>query len=87
MTLVLGAAVLAGLWWRDAPAAALLLAAAGWLLHLGTAFRLVRATLGGAGGHAEWVRETSVRPRIARSPAWVWGWLLLGAGALVAALG
>lgn len=87
MTLVLGPMLLAWSWWRDAPAAALILIAAGWLLHLRTALRLVRATSGGAGGHAEWVRERSVRPRIRRSPAWAWGWALIAAGALLAGLG
>jgi hypothetical protein len=86
MTLPVGLALLAWFAWHGAPPAALGLIAAGWLLHLHTALRLLRASLGGAGGHAEWVRASSVRPRLRRSPAWRYGWALMAAGVLLAAL-
>jgi hypothetical protein len=86
MTLAFGPVLLAWLAWHGAPPVALGLIAAGWLVHVRTALRLVQAHLGGAGGHAEWVRASSVRPRIRRSPAWWCGWGLMAAGAALAVL-
>jgi hypothetical protein len=86
MTLILGPILLAWLAWHDASPLALALVAAGWLLHVIMTMRLVRAQLGGAGGHAEWVRASSVRPRIRRSPAWWWGWMLMAMGIALAVL-
>jgi len=86
VSLVVAPALLVWLVWRDAPPAAAALVAAGWLLHLATTLRLVRATVGGAGGHAEWVRARAVRPRLRRSPAWPLGWALMLAGVALALL-
>ena len=44
----------------------------------------MRSTLGGVGGHAEWVRAMSVRPRLDRTPAWGLGLALAAAGVLAA---
>jgi hypothetical protein len=63
---------------------ALGLLAAGLIVQVVPTARLVRSTLGGVGGHAEWVRAMSVRPRLARSPAWGLGIALAAAGVLVA---
>ena len=87
MTLILGPILLVWLAWRGAPAMALGFVATGWLLHVLMTARLVRAQLGGAGGHAEWVRASSLRPRIRRSPAWWWGWSLMAVGVALAVLG
>ena len=48
--------------------------------------RLVRATAGGVGGHAEWVRDVSVRPRLQRHPLWGWATALVVIGAAIAFL-
>jgi hypothetical protein len=87
MTLILGPILLAWLAWRGASPVPLGFVAAGWLLHVLMTLRLVRAQLGGAGGHAEWVRASSLRPRIRRSPAWWWGWTLMATGTALAVLG
>jgi hypothetical protein len=72
--------VLAWLAWRGASVVALGLVAGGVAVQAALALRLVRATTGGVGGHAEWVRETSGRPRIRRHPAWAVGAALVLAG-------
>ena len=46
--------------------------------------RLMRATAGGVGGHAEWVRDVSTRPRMRQSPAWLVGSVLVALGASLA---
>jgi hypothetical protein len=66
--------------WRGAGAIALALLAAGFLLTFVLSLRVLRASVGGVGGHAEWVRDVSVRPRLARSPAWAAGVALVAAG-------
>jgi hypothetical protein len=86
VSLLLAPLLLAWLVWRDAPALADAAVATGWLLHVVTTLRLVRATAGGAGAHAEWVRASAVRPRLRRSPAWPLGWALMLAGIGVALL-
>jgi hypothetical protein len=70
--------------WRGGPALAIALMAAGFLVHLALGLRMMRASMGGVGGHAEWVRESSTRPRLARSPAWLAGLVLVLAGLGVA---
>ena len=82
---MLAASIVALAWlaWRGAGVAALLLVASGVAVQLVLAMRLARASVGGVGGHAEWVRETSRRPRIRRSPAWALGAALVLAGLAV----
>jgi hypothetical protein len=43
--------------------------------------RVLRASVGGVGGHAEWVRDVSTRPRLSRSPAWSAAVALIATGA------
>ena len=65
---------------------ALGLLAAGLIVQVVLTLRLMRSTLGGVGGHAEWVRAMSVRPRLDRTPAWALGVALAAAGVLAALL-
>ncbi len=62
----------------------LVLLAAGVLMHVVLALRMARASTGGVGGHAEWVRDVSSRPRLERSPAWMVGAALVAVGAAIA---
>jgi len=84
--MILAASLLALAWllWRGAGALAVLLVAAGVAVQIALAVRFVQATTGGVGGHAEWVRETSHRPRLARSPVWTIGAALVAAGVALA---
>jgi hypothetical protein len=66
--------------WRGAPRVAIALMAAGLLVHLALMLRLARASLGGVGAHAEWVRDVATRRRLRESPAWLVGLLLILAG-------
>ena len=84
MTLLVVPVLLAWLAWRGAPWPSLALIAAGWAVHASLLARLLRATLTPAGGHAEWVRERSLRPRLRRSPLWAVGWLLVIVGVALA---
>lgn len=61
--------------------------AAGLLVELALTLRLLRATVGGVGGHAEWLRDVSKRPRLLRSPAWLGATVLVLVGAAVALWG
>ncbi|HXJ34682.1 MAG TPA: hypothetical protein VMS22_11680 [Candidatus Eisenbacteria bacterium] len=70
--------------WRGAPWVALACMAAGLAIHMALLVRLVRASVGGVGGHAEWVRDSSVRPRLQRDPGWLVGTALVLAGLVVA---
>jgi hypothetical protein len=70
--------------WRGGNPFGLALLAAGVLLQVVLALRMLRATQGGVGGHAEWVRDVSLRPRMQRSPAWLVGSALVAIGAAVA---
>ena len=63
---------------------ALGLLGAGLVVQVVLTARLMRTTLGGVGGHAEWVRATSVRPRLDRSLGWGLGIALAVAGVLAA---
>lgn len=60
------------------------LLASGVVLHLVLTVRLLRVTRGAGGGHAEWVREVSDRPRARNTPAWLAGSALVAIGAVVA---
>ena len=73
--------------WCGAPALGVALLVAGFLVQLALTLRLLRASLGGVGGHAEWVREVSTRPRLARSPAWLLALALVLSGLAVTLLG
>jgi len=66
--------------WRGTSPLGVGLMTLGFLLHLWGTLRLARATTDPVGGHAEWVRERSTRPRLAASPAWAAGVVLLVAG-------
>jgi hypothetical protein len=70
--------------WRGGNPVGIVLLASGVMLHLVLMLRLLKATAGGVGGHAEWVRDVSVRPRLRRSPAWLVGSLLVALGASLA---
>jgi len=63
---------------------ALGLLTAGLAVQIVLAIRLVRTTLGGVGGHAEWVRAVALRPRLDRSPGWGVGVALAVAGVIAA---
>ena len=60
------------------------LLAAGLVVQVVLIARLMCTTLGGVGGHAEWVRTMSVRPRLDRSPGWGLGIALAVAGVVAA---
>ena len=70
--------------WRGGNPLGLMLLGIGVGIHVVLLLRLVRATAGGVGGHAEWVRDVSLRPRLRRSPAWLVGAALVAVGATVA---
>jgi hypothetical protein len=80
------AAIAYGLW-RGAAPLALMLMAAGLAVHAVLIVRLARASLGGVGAHADWIRARSTRPRLRRSPAWHAGTALVVAGLGVALWG
>jgi len=73
--------------WRGAPRTAIALMAAGLLVHLVLIVRLARASMGGVGAHAEWVRDVATRRRLRESPAWLAGLLLVVAGIALALRG
>jgi len=70
--------------WRDGNPLGIVILASGVVLHVVLALRMARASVGGVGGHAEWVRDVSGRPRLARSPAWTLGAALVAVGAAIA---
>lgn len=70
--------------WRGGHPLGVALLGAGVLIHVVLTLRLVKATAGGVGGHAEWVRDVETRPRMQRSPAWFVGSLLVALGASLA---
>lgn len=70
--------------WRGGATLGVVLMTAGLAVHVALALRLVRASTGGVGGHAEWVRETSTRARLRESPAGLVGLVLILAGLGVA---
>jgi len=69
--------------WRGTSWLAVALMAAGFAVHLALMARFTRASLGGVGAHAEWVREVATRRRVRESPAWLVGLLLILAGLAV----
>ena len=70
--------------WQGGHPVGIVLLAAGVMIHLVLTLRLAKATSGGVGGHAEWVRDVETRPRMRSSPAWLIGSLLVVSGAAVA---
>jgi len=66
--------------WRGGSPAGVGLMSLGFLVQLWLTLRLTRATVEPAGGHAEWVREGSTRPRLVASPAWGVGLALVLVG-------
>ena len=73
--------------WRGAGPIPLGLLAASFVSTLALSLRMLRASVGGVGGHAEWVRDVSVRLRLGRSPVWGLGVALLAAGIIAALAG
>jgi len=86
MLLLVSIVVLAYFGWRGANPVGVALIALGVGIQLTLALRLVRSSVGGVGGHAEWVRDVSRRPRIERDPTWLGATALVIVGALVAVL-
>lgn len=70
--------------WRGGNPFGLLVLATGVLVHVVLTLRLAKATRGGVGGHAEWVREVSLRPRLQRNAGWLVGSVLVALGASLA---
>lgn len=62
----------------------LALIAAGLVVEVFLVLRIMTASTGGVGGHAEWVRDVSERPRLRRHPLWFWATGLVVVGAVVA---
>ena len=83
MTFLGSLVALGWLVWRGAAWPAVIPVVLGVAIQATLVVRLASASAGGVGGHAEWVRETSRRPRIVRSRAWAVGvgLVLLGVGA------
>lgn len=83
MLLLLPIVLLAYFAWQGGHVLGIVLIVVGLVIELRLVLQMVRATVGGVGGHAEWVRDVSRRPRLARDPMWSWatalvvlGWLL-----------
>lgn len=81
---VAGFALLLYCVWRGGNPIGIALLGLGVGIHVVLLLRLMRATAGGVGGHAEWLRDVSQRPRMRRSPAWLIGSLLSALGASLA---
>jgi hypothetical protein len=80
MILLATLALLAWALWQGAPLGAVACLLAGLVIEVALVLRLARASTGGVGGHAEWVRERAVRPRLLQSPAWLAAMMLVVAG-------
>lgn len=87
MLLLLPIVLLAYFAWRGGNAIGIALIAAGLLGEIVLALRMLRASVGGVGGHAEWVRDVSRRPRLDRDPRWLWATALVVMGAVIASFG
>ena len=86
MLLLLPIGLLVYFAWRGGNPLGIALIGVGLVVELALVLAVVRASVGGVGGHAEWVRDVSRRPRLARNPGWLWATGLVVVGALVAAL-
>jgi hypothetical protein len=87
MMLLLPLALLAYFAWRGGHPLGILLIVAGLAVEVYLSLRLARASVGGVGAHAEWVRDVSRRPRLRESPAWLWATAIVLAGAILAQWG
>lgn len=85
MLILLPVVLLAYFAWRGGHPLGLALIVAGFVIEAALVVKMVKATVGGVGGHAEWVRDVSRRPRLERDPKWVWATALVIVGALLAA--
>ncbi|MDG2304868.1 MAG: hypothetical protein P8R42_09460 [Candidatus Binatia bacterium] len=85
MLLLLPIVLLAYFAWQGGHALGIVFIVVGLGIELTLVLRMVRATVGGVGGHAEWVRDVSRRPRLARDPMWSWATALVIVGGLLAA--
>jgi hypothetical protein len=72
--------------WTGARWLGIVLMVAGLLLQVALGLRLLRATVGGVGGHAEWVRASSTRPRLHQSPGYFLALALIISGFALAVL-
>ena len=73
--------------WRGGHPLGLGLIAGGLAIEMMLALRVLRSSVGGVGGHAEWVRDVSRRPRLDRDPRWLGATALVLVGAAIAAAG
>lgn len=83
MLLLATAALLGWALWQGAPIGAVACLFAGLAIQIVLVLRLARLSTGGVGGHAEWVRDRSARPRLARSPGWLAATILVGCGVVL----
>ncbi len=84
MLVLLPIGLLALFAWRGGNPLGIALILVGLVIELTLVLRVARATVGGVGGHAEWVRDVSRRPRLARDPKWLWATGLVVGGAAIA---
>jgi len=87
MLLLVPITLLAYFAWRGGNPLGIALIALGLAIELTLALRMLRASVGGVGGHAEWVRDVSRRPRLERDAKWLWSTALVVLGALLAFFG
>ncbi len=87
MLLLLPIVLLAYFAWQGGNPVGIVLIAVGLAVEVTLALRMVRASVGGVGGHAEWVRDVSRRPRLERDSKWMWATALVILGGIVAAVG
>lgn len=87
MLLLLPIGLLAYFAWAGGNGLGIALIGVGLVIELTLALRMVRASVGGVGGHAEWVRDVSRRPRLERDSKWLWATVLVIVGGVLAALG
>lgn len=85
MLLLLPILLLAFFAWRGGNPVGIGLIVLGFLGQLVLGLRILRSSVGGVGGHAEWVRDVSRRPGIDRNPVWLATTALIVLGAVVAA--
>lgn len=85
MLLLLPIILLAYFGWHGGNPVGIGMIVIGLVTEIVLVLRMVRATVGGVGGHAEWVRDVSGRPRLERDPKWLWATALVVLGGIVAA--
>ncbi len=87
MLVLLPIVLLAYFAWYGGNPLGIVLIAAGLVIEVTLVLHMVRASVGGVGGHAEWVRDVSRRPGLERDSKWMWATGLVIVGAIVAELG